>query len=387
MKEKIIFAIVILLYSCADNRTAVQNFNSGMEYYNDSSFTDALDNFTKASEKDKKNAAAFFYKGLSEARLQKNKEALISFQKSIDLDNAFYHALVERAKLKIKLGDFTSACTDCDKAKMIKIDYPEIYKTKAIAFESLNDPSNAIIAYEYAIKYGQEDGETYYKLGVLRLNNGNRDSACALLSKAGELGFMEAFEMIKRNCNPQYKVVLDENSGKNNSKKKESSEVDKILQNNSEENSNKNEKKMNLARSTKTITSYGSDIPDIKIGTVFTKTNDYEIKGISSKTNEHYYQYKKSIKRFVYGHSVDYLIVTVKNNVIIEYIYFLFPNTGDIGVPKEMVTRFKSETGFALRKSGSSYGATIDNFLIVITRVNNINFGGDRIMIKTKNIN
>ncbi|MBK6400034.1 MAG: hypothetical protein KA215_04730 [Flavobacterium sp.] len=388
MERSILYVIiVILIYSCKDKSTAVENFNAGIESYNDSSFTTALENFTKASKKDTKNANAFFYRALSEARLQKHKEALISFQKSIELDSVLYQALVERAKLKIKLGDFASACNDCDKAKMIKIDFPEIYKTKAIAFENLNDPSNAIIAYEYAIKYGQKDGETFYNLGVLRLNYGNRDSACALLSKAGELGFMEAYEMIKRNCNPSYKEVLNENSDLDNFKKKDSSEVNNILTEITEENSNANAKKSARENSTNTITSFGSDIPNIKIGNVFTKTSDYEIKGISSKTNEHYYQYTKPIKRLVYGHSVDYIVVTTKNNVIIEYIYFLFPNSGDIGVPKEMIVRFNTETGFALGKNGDSYAAKIDNFFIMITRVDDINLGGDRIMIKTKNEN
>ncbi len=380
MKEKIFYAIAIILCSCADNKTAEENFKIGLESYTDSSFASALDNFTKASEKDKKNVNAFFFKGMCETRLQKSKEALKSFQKAIELDSSFYQALVERAKLKIKLGDFGSACIDCDRAKMIKKDYPEIYKTKAIAYESLNDPANAIVSYECAIKYGQQDGETYYKLGILRLNQGNRDSACTLLSKAGELGFMEAFESIKRNCNPSYKKVLDESGENDNSKKKEIEIVTK-------DKHNPIDKIINERKHTKTLTSYGSDIPTVKIGNIFSNTSDYKLKGISSKTDEHYYQYTKPITDMVYGHTVDYLIVTVVNNVIIEYIYFLFPNSGDIGVPKEMVDRFKKETGFALGKSGNSYGATIDNYFIVISRVDNVSFGGDRILIKTKNVN
>jgi tetratricopeptide (TPR) repeat protein len=206
MKKGISLILIIFFYSCTDKRTATECYNSGMKSYIDSSFSNALENFSLATEKDNKNAKAFYYKGLCEVKLQKNKDALISFQKSIELDNNFYQALVERAKLKIILGDYASACNDCDKAKFIKKDFSEIYKTKALAFENLNDPSNAIIAYESALKYGQQDGETYYKLGVLKLGYGNHDTACALLSKAGELGFMEAFELIKSKCNKEISI-------------------------------------------------------------------------------------------------------------------------------------------------------------------------------------
>ena len=63
MERSILYVIiVILIYSCKDKSTAVENFNAGIESYNDSSFTTALENFTKASKKDTKNANAFFYR-------------------------------------------------------------------------------------------------------------------------------------------------------------------------------------------------------------------------------------------------------------------------------------------------------------------------------------
>lgn len=214
MKHTILYSTIILqlLSSCVDNKTAIENFNSGLDYYNNKNFTAALKEFSKAIEKDNKNVNSFFYKGLAEIGLEKKQDALISFQKTIELDSSFYQALVERAKLKIILGDYISAVIDCDKAKMIKIDFSDLYKTKAIAFENLNDASNAIISYEYAINYGQNDGETYYKLGILKLSYGIHEEACSLLSKAGELGYMDAFKTIKSNCNHSANLSKEKNT-------------------------------------------------------------------------------------------------------------------------------------------------------------------------------
>jgi len=67
----------------------------------------------------------------------------------------------------------------------------------------LGEIYNAIIVYKYAIKYGDNNGDTFYKLGMLLLNIGKTAEACENLSKAGELGYMDAYDLIKSNCNNQ----------------------------------------------------------------------------------------------------------------------------------------------------------------------------------------
>ncbi len=202
MKKLLIVTLTsIYLVGCTDKKTAVENFNAGVEEYNAKDYSSALTELSKSVAKDSHNANAFYFKGLCEVQLKNDSAALISFQNAITLDSSNFQALVERAKLKIALGDYGSAIIDCDKSRMFKVDYSELYKTKASAYEFLNDAANAIIAYESAIRYGQNDGETYYKLAKLKLSYGNHDEACSLLSKAGELGFMDAFKLIKSNCN------------------------------------------------------------------------------------------------------------------------------------------------------------------------------------------
>lgn len=204
--------IIVFLCSCTDNRITSDIYNSGVDKYNSGDYNSALKEFKLCLEREVKNPNAFYYKGLCEVKSKNDSSALISFQNAIRLDSSYYQALVERAKLKISLGDYRSALNDCDKAMLLRIDYSELYKTKASAYEFINDASNALIAYESAIKYGENNGETYYKFGMLLMNNGNNDKACTLLSKAGELGYMLAFKIIKSNCNQNGNFSL--NNGK-----------------------------------------------------------------------------------------------------------------------------------------------------------------------------
>lgn len=142
---------------------------------------------------------------LQEATIYYNKnkfsDCLSSILKSIENDSANHNAYILKAKVKINLGDFNGALEDCNKAKFLNKNDYNIYTTKAIAYDSLNDRSNAISSYKYAIDNGDNNSDTYYKLGYLYLLNGNVIEACKNLSNAGELGNMEAFELIKTNCN------------------------------------------------------------------------------------------------------------------------------------------------------------------------------------------
>ena len=172
MKEIIIIFLFGFFLSCVDKKSATDNLNLSIEEINKKEYKDALVFIKLAFNKDSSNSSILYYKGLIETNLKNTSEALISFQKAISFDSTNYKALVERAKLKITLGDIVSALNDCDKARLLKKDYTELYLTKANAYEKMNDNSNAIIQYECAIKYGNKTGETYFKIGLLNLNAG-----------------------------------------------------------------------------------------------------------------------------------------------------------------------------------------------------------------------
>lgn len=193
--------LCLFLIACEDKRTSEQITTDINEKIENSAFDGARKDAKILIEREPNSSNAYFLKGLAESKQKNTRVAMISFKKAIALDSTNYKAYVERAKLKIELGDYRSAILDCETAKFIKKDSPEIYKTKGIAFENLGDATNAIIGFEYAIKYGDNSGETFYKLGMLLLDMGKISEACDNLSKAGELGYMDAYEKIKENCN------------------------------------------------------------------------------------------------------------------------------------------------------------------------------------------
>jgi tetratricopeptide (TPR) repeat protein len=351
MKKLIIISIFGVLLSCADKKSSTDNLNLAIEEINKKAYENAFTYIKLAFNKDSSSPSILYYKGLIEANLKKNSEALISFQKAISLDSTNYKALVERAKLKITLGDIVSAVNDCDRARLVKKDYTEIYLTKAHAYERMNDNSNAIVQYECAIQYGEKTGETYFKIGLLNLNAGKKEIACDYLRKAGDLGFMESFELIKANCNTE----------------------DDVKQNKSKEPTPK-------------IVSKNSDgkAPSIKIGDSFQGwENDFTVKGISSKTGLHSYLYNKSITTLICEHQVDKLIVNTKNNKVVTFIYLLLPKSDDTGVPGCLIKKLQKQVGAQMVFKNGKYGASDGNIIVSLFRADDPTFGRDRIYIYT----
>lgn len=212
MKIKLIIIFILTFISCQDNRTSDQIISDIQIQIDNSEFQNALENINKLISNKIKTSEIYTLKGQCENGLNNKSESLQSFQKAISLDKNYYQAYVARAKVKLEVGDFISSIEDCNKAMLIKKDFAKIYKTKAIAYELLKDEPNAIIQYEAAIKYGDNSGENNYKLGVLILNKGNTDSGCRYLSKAGEKGYMDAYDLIKSNCNKSNNGVIKNES-------------------------------------------------------------------------------------------------------------------------------------------------------------------------------
>lgn len=201
MKIRLLLISILTLISCKDNRTSEQIISDANSQINKSEYQNALTDLKKLIDNGIETTEVFQLKGISENGLNKNSKSLLSFQKSIELDNKNYISYVERANLKIKLGDYRGAIEDCNNAMLIQRDYAKTYKTKAIAYELLEDEPNSIIQYQAAIKYGDNSGENNYKLGVLFLNKGDLKQGCDYLSKAGEKGYLDAYDLIKTNCN------------------------------------------------------------------------------------------------------------------------------------------------------------------------------------------
>lgn len=109
--------------------------------------------------------------------------------------------------------------------------------------------------------------------------------------------------------------------------------------------------------------------------------SEFELLGISSKTGVATYRYKKHVSARFYGRQLGDIIVGVKDGHVAQTIYLMIPESGDIGVPKEILNLIQAVLPFPLAYVNGIYGVNIDNYSITISRSNNaLTFNKDRIM-------
>ena len=177
-------------------------------------------------------SAAFFMRGVVNGMLQNYNIAISAYDQAIEHDNAFSYAFLNRGTTRFELDEFiyskqeyTNAVTisrsafnknkkqkndppdhkktlaDYDKVIGLNPRLPFVYYNRANVKLRLKEFHRAIDDYSMAIKMEPAMAEAYYNRALTLLYLKEEKLACKDLSKAGELGITEAYNVIKRYCN------------------------------------------------------------------------------------------------------------------------------------------------------------------------------------------
>lgn len=181
------------------NRLMVHSYRGWARYYQDK-FLLAIADFNLILDKST-DAGAYFGRGTSKSGLGDFYGAIMDYDKSIALNEN--HSMVHnnRGWAKFKLKKYSEALIDANKS--VQID-----PTNYIAIDSrseiklaLKDYKGAIEDCTKAIQLNPKLGNSYFVRAKSKLNIGNKLGACGDFSKAGELGVVEAYGYIRKNCN------------------------------------------------------------------------------------------------------------------------------------------------------------------------------------------
>jgi len=94
--------------------------------------------------------------------------------------------------------EYEQITRDYDKIIQINPDFVYAYYNRANLRCSMGDFRQALVDYNEAIKRNSEFAEAYYNRGIARLFLGDTSNGITDLSKAGELGIVEAYSIIKK---------------------------------------------------------------------------------------------------------------------------------------------------------------------------------------------
>ncbi len=171
-------------------------FSRGTFYLTDKKYNNAINDFTKAIKKDNKLFLAYFNRANALMAMTDYIQSIDNGSKSvISLRN---NTTQDKSETIV---DYTSAIKDYSKTIQLNDKFAFAIYNRGNAYAKSKKFKKAIADYDWAIQLEPNFKEAYYNRGLVYLFLHNNSLAYEDLSKAGELGLLNAYNVIKRYCN------------------------------------------------------------------------------------------------------------------------------------------------------------------------------------------
>lgn len=162
-------------------------------------FRGAITDFNSAIELNPNDTNSYHERGVSKAMLQDHRGAIIDYNKCVELGLKEARLSYNRSVAKAALGEYDSAIDDLNQS--IKINpLAEAYFARGIILLELDRLEEEARPKSFDERIDAEQRQ-YRGLKPKRTYGPRHNSACLDLSKAGELGYEEAYVKIKEYCN------------------------------------------------------------------------------------------------------------------------------------------------------------------------------------------
>ncbi|MCI0471731.1 MAG: tetratricopeptide repeat protein [Candidatus Aminicenantes bacterium] len=165
-----------LSFASKDELAAAQGpFSKGMVYYNSGDFENAVMQFKEAVKENPRDAAAYFYLGMSYREIQAFK-AIEAFKTAVSIDSGHAEAFCHLGATYNRLGMFKEAAQSLREALRINPDYTEALLQIGIAYISDKEYRASAKVLQRAAEL-DPNTKAYYYLGIAYLASRMYDEA------------------------------------------------------------------------------------------------------------------------------------------------------------------------------------------------------------------
>lgn len=169
---------------------AIDYFGRAMDHYTLHNYTAAIEDLSRAIELTPDFALAYLLR--ADARIQAAEADKLNPERKADNVS---HSMPGVNMSRINNAE---AMADIDRVIELSPRMAFAHYNKGNLLVENGDLTSAIAAYTHAIELKPDLGEAYYNRGYLYLKLGNKDAGIADLSKAGELGIVPSYNLLKR---------------------------------------------------------------------------------------------------------------------------------------------------------------------------------------------
>ena len=200
LKTIALFFIVIPLALYSQSKDSLVNLANGITKFNEGNYEAAEIEFRKAIEKNPKISESHFYLGEIYQIQNENKKAMEHYNLSIESDSTNSKAFKGRGKLKAKFEDIIGSIEDFDVAIKLDKSFTDAYFNRGLSYLSIKEYKSSISDFSKVISLNPKDYQAYVQRGTAKFQMKDNKGACKDWSKAGELGYFDIYETIKKNC-------------------------------------------------------------------------------------------------------------------------------------------------------------------------------------------
>lgn len=161
-------------------------------------FSKSISTYNKAIEDDPKNGFIYMDKASVEAEM-------IDFAKTVE--NSMQPSILDergpakaRQKVEITTYNYDQAIEDLSKAAKLLPDFAYIHYNLGNIYTLANRMPDAIQSYSKAIEEYPYLADAYYNRGLVQIYLKDTNKGCLDISKAGELGIIDAYATLKKYC-------------------------------------------------------------------------------------------------------------------------------------------------------------------------------------------
>lgn len=159
----------------------------------------AISDYNKTIMINPLNEKAYGNRGIAKENLKNYSGAIADFNKVIEINPLDAKAYLNRGVVRADCyKDYRGAIADYNKSIELNPEYAATYYNRGLANNQIKEYVSAIADFTEAIKLNPRDGEAYYNRGVAEFALGLTDTAYMDFSKAGEAGYIMAFETIRK---------------------------------------------------------------------------------------------------------------------------------------------------------------------------------------------
>ena len=173
----------------------------GFDAFQAKEYQNAIIYYNKAIQLNPDFAATYNNRGVAKKNLQDYTGAITDYNKAIQLNPEDAKAYLNRGVAKNDLQDYTGAITDYNKAIQLNPEDAEAYYNRGNVNIYFKDYTKAITDFNKAIQLKPDFAKAYLNRGIIKFVLKDKNGACTDWSKAGELGVSKAYILIQENCN------------------------------------------------------------------------------------------------------------------------------------------------------------------------------------------